>query len=59
MFEPGLRIHGGGVNRAVTYDEDGDFFLGSYHLDLNIPGSVASVRESELSRELGILVYGD
>lgn len=52
-------MHGRGVNRVFPYDEDGDFFLGSYHLDLNIPGSVASVRELELSLELDILVYGD
>jgi hypothetical protein len=47
------------VNRVFTYDEDGDFFLGSYHLDLYSSASVASVRESELSLELDILVYGD
>jgi hypothetical protein len=59
MFKPGLRIHGRGVNRVFTYDEDGDFFLGSYHLDCYISGPVASVRELELSLELSILVYGD
>lgn len=52
-------MHGRRVNRVFTYDEDGDFFLGSYHLNRYISGPVASVRELELSLELSILVYGD